>query len=206
MQLFEGYTAGELDRVLTVSRWVAALSLLLTIGAMALNQWLSYRIAAQQKVERDSGKTRLAEAEKELRQLRERMSSVTSSVDKLTTSRKLSATQIEDLKNSLAKAEKGHVVVTYLTIEWDAEDYAKQLAKILEEAGYRVTLSEHLWMSFEQGDVFLTSKDPVLPRHAQALQEAFASIGLAVPALPPGKIATELGVSIEDAVLVVSTR
>src|SRR5215207_9636303 len=206
MQLFEGYSAEELERVLTTSRWVAGFLLLLGFAALCLNHWLIQRIASQQKFERDSGRSRLIAAEEELRRLRGQMSSVANSVEKLTSTRKLSATQVTGLKAALASAEKGRLIIIYLTIEWDAEDYAHQLAKILKEAGYEVTLSDHLWVEFKQPGLFLTSKDGTLPSHALALQRAFLTVGVDVPAAPPEDIGKELEVQIGDAVLVVSNR
>ena len=206
MQLFEGYTAEELERVLTTSRWVAGLLLLLGFAALCLNHWLLHRIATQQKLERNSGKSRLIAAEEELRRLRGQMSSVANSVEKLTSTRKLSATQVNELKAALISAEKGPLIITYLTIEWDAEDYAHQLSKILKEAGYNVTLSDHLWVEFKQSGLFLTSKDGRLPSHATALQKAFAVIGENVPAAPPDEIAKELEIKDGEVVLVVSSR
>jgi hypothetical protein len=206
MQLFEGYSAEELERVLTTSRWVAGLLLLLGFAALCLNHWLIQRIASQQKLERDSGRSRLIAAEEEVRRLRGQMSSVANSVERLTSTRRLSATQVTELKAALSSAEKGRLIVTYLTIEWDAEDYAHQLAKILKEAGYEVTLSDHLWVEFKQSGLFLTSKDGTLPSHAQGLQRAFLTIGVDVPAAPPDDIAKELELQKGDAVLVVSRR
>jgi hypothetical protein len=206
MQLFEGYSADELHRVLTTSRWIAGLLMLLAFGAVALNQWLVHRIASQQKFERDSSKSRLIAAEEELRRLRNQMSSVASTVDKMTSTRNLSAAKVAELKSALAAAEKGKVLITYLTIEWDAEDYAKQLAKVLREAGYDVTLSDHLWVSFDQGGLFLTSKDGTLPPHGKALQQGFAKIGVDAPLVPPGEIGKELSLAEGETVLVVSTK
>jgi hypothetical protein len=206
MQLFEGYTADELHGVLTTSRWIAGLLLVLAMAALALNQWLLHRIATQQRLERESGKTRLITAEEELRRLRNQMSSVASTVEKMTSTRNLPATKVAELKAALATAQKGKVLITYLTIEWDAEDYAKQLAKVLTDAGYDVTVSDHLWVSFEQSGVFLTSKDGSLPDHGYALQRGFAKIGVDVPLVQPGEIAKELTLSGGEAVLVVSNR
>jgi hypothetical protein len=206
MQLFEGYNAAELHRVLTASRWIAGLLILLAVAAVAVNQWLVHRIATQQKLERDSGNSRLMAAEDELRRLRSQISSVASTVDKITSTRRISPAKVAELKNALEAATKGKILITYLTIEWEAEDYAKQLSKILTEAGYHVTLSDHLWVTFEHGGTFLTSQDGTLPSYGAELQRAFAKIGVEAPLRPAGEIGKELALASGEVVLVVGSR
>lgn len=206
MQLFEGYSADELHRVLTTSRWIAGVLVFLAFAAIALNQWLVLLIASQQKLERNTSRTRLIAAEEELRRLRNQLSAVANSMDKMTSTRKLPAAKVAELNAALANIEKGKVLITYLTTERDAEDYAKQLAKVLTEAGYEVTLSDHLWVSFDQSGLFLTSKEGNLPEHGKQLQGAFSKIGVDLPGLPPGEIGKELVFSSSEVVLVVSGR
>jgi hypothetical protein len=206
MQLFEGYTADELHRVLSASRWIASLLLLLTVGAFALNQWLIHRIASEQKLEREAGKSRLIAAQEELRRLRSNTTAVTSTLDKLTVPRKLTADQISKLRSVLSSAEKGKVVVTYLTVEWDSEDYAKQLAAVLKEIGFTVQVSEYLWVDLEHDGLFLVSTAATPSATMLALQKAFSQIGIEVPFHPPGIIAKEIGAEHGETILVVSNR
>jgi hypothetical protein len=206
MQLFEGYTVDELHRVLGASRWIASLLLLLTVAAFAVNQWLVHRIATQQKQERDVGKTRLISAEEELRRLRSQTSAVTSTLDKLTSSRKLTVEQIAKLRSALASAEKGKVIVTYLTVEWDSEEYAKQLATVLKEIGYDVVLSDYIWVHLDHDGLFIVSSAKVPPTAAIKLQAAFAQIGVEVSMPPVGDIAKEVGAENGETILVVSNR
>ena len=206
MQLFEGYTTDELHRVLSASRWIAGLLLLLAVAAVAFNQWLTHRIASQQKLERDSSKSRLIAAEEELRRLRSHTTAVTSTLDKLTVPRKLTPEQIFKLQSVLTLADKGKVVITYLTVEWDSEEYAKQLAKVLKEIGYDVQLSEYLWVDLEHDGLFIVSTAKTPTKVATALQAAFAKIGIDVPSHPPGNIAKEVGAENDETILVVSNR
>ena len=206
MQLFEGYSADELHRVLSVSRWIAGLSLMVAVAGFAVNQWLVSRIASQQKLERDAGRTRLVAAEEELRRLRTQASAVTSTLDKLTAHRKLSAKQISDLRSILAGAEKGKVVITYLTVEWDAEDYARQLATVLKEIGYDVSLSDYIWVHLDHDGLFLVSSAPALPLAALKLQAAFEQIGINIQTQPAGAIPKEIGAENGETILVVSNR
>ena len=189
-----------------MSRWLAALFLLLAAGAFILNQWLVGRIASQEKIEREGGRSRLLAAEEELRRIRTQTTAVTSSLDKLTAPRKLSPTQITKLRDALATAEKGKVVITYLTVEWDAEEYARQLGSVLQEIGYDVTVSDHLWVTLDHDGLFLVSTSEPLPATAMALQSAFTKLGIEVPAHPPGEIAKELGAKQDETILVVSNR
>ena len=206
MQLFEGYTADELHGVLTASRWIAGLLILLGVIAVAFNQWLTHRISVLQKAERVETSQRLVERETELRRLRVQAKEVVTTFDKLTTSRKLTASQIETFKGVLKKESGGKIIVTYLTVEWDAEDFARQIADILRGAGLDITFSDHLWVQFDHNGVFITSPDKELPAAAKNLQAAFAAIDMAVPAVPPGGIPKELGAAEGDTILAVGNR
>jgi hypothetical protein len=206
MQLFEGYSADELHRALTVSRWLAGLLFLGGIITLIVNQWLVHRIAEAQKDERVTTRERLVQAEEELRRMRTKTTEVVNTFDKLTSSRKLSATQLPSFITTLEKGEKGKVIVTYLTVEWDAEGYARQLTNVLKEAGIEATLSDHLWVDMDENDIFLVAKDKNPPALAQNLQRAFESTGILVPFFSKPEIAEAVGATSGETVLVVSNR
>jgi hypothetical protein len=206
MQLFEGYSADELHRALTISRWLAAVLFLAGVIVLIINQWLVHRIAEVQKEERTTTRQRLVQAEEELRRIRTKTSEVVSTFDKLTSSRKLTPVQMLTFQDTLKKGGKGKVIVTFLTVEWDAEEYAKQLTNALTEAGIEATLSDYLWVQMDDNDVFLAAKENEPSPVAMNLQRAFESIGVVVPLLSKPEIADAVGAKDGETVLVVSNR
>lgn len=206
MQLFEGYNAEELHRLLNASRWIAGLLLLLTVAVFAFNQWLGARTSTAQQTERSEAIKKLAAAEEELQRQRARASDVASSFDRLTTPRKLTPAQIQQFPTAVALDGSGRVIVTYLTVEWDAEDYARQLGHVLRSAGLNVVVSDHLWVELKENGVFLTGLSDHLSSTGSAVQRAFDAVGIRIPVIASPDTAKAVGARAEDAVLVVSNR
>lgn len=206
MQLFDGYSAEELHRLLNVSRWVAAVFLALALVMFAFNQWIGGRLAGAQQSERTAALRKLAAVEDELRQTRKKESEVASDFDRLIAPRKLSPAQIKRFPTEITPAGPGKVIVTYLTVEWDAEDYARQLGHVLQSAGLNTVVSDYLWMELHTTGVYLTGVGNGLSTMGNAVQRAFEGIGLSIPLIPSPELAKAVGAAPDDTVLVVSNR
>jgi hypothetical protein len=206
MQLFDGFNAEELHRLLGFSRWLAALLFALALVVFAFNQWIGGRLASAQQIERTEALRKLATTENELREIREKTSEVASKVEQLTSPRKLSLAQIKRFPSSISPSGPGKVIVTYLTVEWDAEDYARQLGHMLQSAGLNTVVSDYLWMELHTDGVYLTGTGNGLPTMGAAIQRAFEGVGVKLPLIPSPELAKAVGAAPDDTVLVVSNR
>lgn len=205
MQLFEGYTAEELDRVLTISRVLAAILAILTACAIAVNQWVTHRIAQVHREERVLSRQRMAAAEHELLRMRKDVTEVAADFDKLTTERKLTEKQKAALLSALKSGAKGRILVTFLAVEWDAEPYARQIAELFREAGFDTTLSEHIWVEFEHDGEFLVEAGGVSALAGEVIR-AFGAAGINLRREVSAAVVKEFSLKEGTLVYVVSNR
>lgn len=206
MQLFEGYSADELHGFVQTSRWVAGTCLVIGLVAFGFNQWVARRLADADQKERVEARLRAHRAEEELRRVKNQNTEVVHDLDKLTASRKLSPAQIESVTAALANEEKGRVVITFLTVEWDAEEVSRQFVSLLRKAGFEAVLSDYLWVDLKPDGIYLTSAATELPKAGRSIQRAFSAAGVPLPVIPPGEIARAVGAGPNDTVLVISNR
>jgi hypothetical protein len=160
MALFDGYNIEQLNRILTLSRWILLTLALLIAIAGILNQYISDKIYRFQKVEKDIAEQRLIATEKKIapRIITEHQAGIILSI--------LSK-----------KSKKQNVPLIIATRMMDAEslDYGRQLANILEKAGLSFSFTELSTLSFSGLAVFHnpeTDNSPVLNSVRQALGEA----------------------------------
>jgi hypothetical protein len=210
MPLFSGYTVDEYTRLLTVSRWVFAVLAICAVAAGIFSQWISTQMVAAQVAEQTKMREHLLASQAELRRLSHNTTEVADALGRLTDPRRITASQSAALQKSLASGPRGKVVLTYLSVEWDAEEYARQIADLLIAFGFEVRISEHLWVEMAHDGLFFCSpgSEELPPRSAAAyLHECFAAAGVKLtPTVNSAEICQAVEASEGEAVMVVSNR
>lgn len=142
----------------------------------------------------------LAAAEKEA-------SRASAELQYIRTPRSLSVEQEKLLKGLLSAGPKGKVTVTFLSVEGDAEHYAKQIGKTLSDAGFDVTMSGHLWLQLALDGLFLCVREAgSVPPHGSFIQHAFKTAGIRLKGHYDAQLCDKLNVPKDGVVLAVSNK
>jgi hypothetical protein len=168
---------------------------------------LTARINTLQKQEKTLAEQRLKASEAALGQTRAKAAEVSSELSRYTAPRRLTDAQIASLRKSLRNGPRGKVVMAFLSAEKDAQQYAEQIAKLLTETGFDVSMSKKVWLHFAVGDIFLCARDTTYaPPHAVHIQLCFQSAGLRLRAHQDEKMYSDMGVPDDAIIFVVSNR
>lgn len=206
-----------LDSVTYVYRATVALQVV-GLTFMALGIWAGVHLtrlrerdakAKLEKVETEltASATRLKASEVELEQTKAKTTEVASQLAKFTVPRRLTDEQITSLRQSLPNGPRGKVVMTFLSVERDAEKYTEQIAQVLSAAGFEVTTSKNLWLQLAFGDIFLCARDTSnAPAHAVHIQRCFQGAGLSLRAHQDPKMYSDMSVPEDAIIFVVSNR
>jgi hypothetical protein len=213
MPIFTGYTVEEFTRVLTISRWIFGILAVCTIAAGVFTQWASSRLVELHGADRNELrelKEHLIASQKTLERMSTNSTEVADALAQLTDPRKITEAQKTALRKSLRTGPRGKVIVTFLSVEWDAEKYARQIADLLIAAGFDVSISDYLWVHLDDDGVFLCTREPgALPAQSPAahIQRCFeaARIDLAPPVVST-EICQAVGAPVDATILVVSNR
>lgn len=207
MAIFEGYSADDLNRVLNFSRWTLGILALFTAGAGVFNQWVTERVANLQRAEKVSAQEYLKASEAELAATKAKTAEVAGQLEKFTVPRRLTEQQLTALRKSLPNGPRGKVVMTFLSVEQDAEKYAEQIAEILKETGFDVTVSKHLWLQMALDGIYLNGREAgKVPIHAVHLQQCFKDAGIPVGGFYDPKFMDDLGAPEDAIVFAISNR
>ena len=98
--------------------------------------------------------------------------------------RHLTEQQKASLSRLLANGPKGVVVLTTLSVEDDAPEYADEIGNVLRGAGYKVQISDKIWLRLKLGGIYLVSAGVnTAPPHAIFIQKCFQEVGIRVKGL-----------------------
>jgi hypothetical protein len=207
MAFYEGYTVEQLHRALTVSKWILGIFGIILVCVAIVNQWLTARINTLQQQEKALAEQRLKASDAELDQTRAKAAEVASELARYTAPRRLTDEQIALLRKSLPNGPRGKVVMAFLSVESDAQQYAEQIAQLLTETGFDVSMSKKLWLHFAVGDIFLCARDTsYAPAHAVHIQLCFQAAGLRLRAHQDEKMYSDMQVHDDAIIFVVSNR
>ena len=207
MAFYEGYTVEQLHRALTVSKWILGIFGIIFVCVAIVNQWLTARINTLQQQEKALAEQRLRASDAELDQTRAKAAEVASELARYTAPRRLTDEQVASLRKSLPNGPRGKVVMAFLSVESDAQQYAEQIAQLLTETGFDVSMSKKSWLHFAVGDIFLCARDTTYaPAHAVHIQLCFQAAGLRLRAHQDEKMYSDMGVPDDAIIFVVSNR
>ncbi len=207
MAFYEAYTVEQLHRALTVSKWILGIFGIIFACVALVNQWLTARINTLQQQGKTRAEQELKASEAELDLTRAKAAEVASELARYTAPRRLTDEQIASLRKSLRNGPRGKVVMAFLSVESDAQQYAEQIAQLLTETGFDVSMSKKLWLHFAVGDIFLCARDTSFaPAHAVHIQLCFQAAGLRLRAHQDEKMYSDMGVDDDAIIFVVSNR
>jgi hypothetical protein len=225
MAFYEAYTADQLNRALTASRWMLGGCGVIFVCVAIINQWLTGRITTLERQEKTTAEQRLKGSEvaqqQEKTQTEERLraseielarsklttTAVTSQLAHFTGPRRLTDEQIALLRKSLPDGPRGKVVMTFLSGESDAQKYAEEIAQLLTETGFDVSISRIRWLKLPVGDIYLCARDVAsAPHHAVHIQACFQAAGLRLRGHQDEKMYSDMGVDENAIIFVVSGR
>ncbi|MBL9201316.1 MAG: hypothetical protein JNL39_12465 [Opitutaceae bacterium] len=207
MALFEGYSGDDLNRVLNFSRWTLGILALFTAAAGVFNQWVTERIADLQRAEKTKAHERLKASEEELAATKARTAEVAGQLERLTVPRRLTEVQRAILRKNLPTGPRGKVIVTFLSVERDAQKYADEIGEILKETGFDVVSSNYLWLQLAFEGLYINGREAgKIPSHAIHLQKCFSEAGLRVKGAYDQKMMNDLQAPEDAIAFVVSNR
>ncbi|HKQ36498.1 MAG TPA: hypothetical protein VJ063_00385 [Verrucomicrobiae bacterium] len=207
MPLFEAYTVDQLNRALAITKWMLALCGLVFACVAIVNQWLYYRVTALQRQEKARAEQRLKTSEAELQHTKAETAEIASQLERFTGPRHLTDEQIIALRQSLPKGPRGKVVMTYISIEPDAQKYAEEIGKLLSETGFQVSTSRSRWLKLATEGIYLCARDTsYAPPHAVHIQLCFQSAGLRLRAHQNEKMFNDMSVPDDAVIFVVGNR
>jgi hypothetical protein len=207
MAFYEAYTVDQLHRALTASKWLLGVFGVILACVAIVNQWLTGRIATLQRQEKARAEQQLKASEDELDLTRAKAAEVAGELARYTAPRRLTDEQIALLRESLRNGPRGKVVMAFLSVESDAQQYAEQIAQLLTETGFDVSMSKKSWLHFAVGDIFLCARDTTYaPAHAVHIQLCFQAAGLRLRAHQDEKMYSDMGVHDDAIIFVVSNR
>jgi len=152
---------------------------------------------------------KLTTTTKELEKSRARTAEVAEELARFTRPRVLTDDQKVAIRTALASAPKGKVVMTYLSVEKDAELYCRQIGTFLTELEYEVSSPPKLWLQLSLDGLYICVRDlKNPPAHAASLQAGFKAAGITVQGFGDESMFTQVGVPVaEDAfIFAVSNR
>ncbi len=115
--------------------------------------------------------------------------------------------QHQALVAALKAGPKGKVVVTFLSVEGDAQKYAEQITSIFTDAGFDVTLSKKLWLQLALDGVYIAAKEKgAVPLHGPFIQQCFKEAGIPVGGFYDPKFLSDVGAPDDGVVFAVSNR
>ena len=207
MAFYEGYTLDQLHRALTSSKWLLAVVGLIFVCVAIVNQWLAGRITTVQREEKARAEEQLKTSEAELERAKAKAVEIAPRIAPTAAARRLTDAQIASLRKSLPDGPRGKVVMTFLGVESDAQKYAEQIAQVLRESGFDVSMSKNVWLQLAVEGIYLCARDTSnAPAHAVHIQLCFQEAGLRLRAQQNERMYADMGVPNDAIIFVVSSR
>jgi hypothetical protein len=167
----------------------------------------SYRYAATRR--EDKSARAAQRLRRRLKRTKAKTVEVASQLARFSTPRRLTNEQVESLRASLPSGPRGKVVVTFLSVETDAEKFSDQIASLLTECGFEVIRPRKLWLQMALDGIYLVARDTSnAPAHAVHMQNCFKAAGVELPAMQDPRVFSEFAEPIPDdaVILAVSNR
>jgi hypothetical protein len=207
MPALEAYSLDQLHRLLTFSKWALVVCSVILIVFAIVNHWAQGRISTLQQDETQRAQQQLRASRTELAKTKTKTNELTAELSRFVAPRSIPDDQIESLRKCLMDGPRGPVVMAALKSEGDAEAYAAQIGKILEESGYEVTTSSTVWLQLPVKGLYLCARDVAnAPLHAVHLQRCFQTAGVRLRAHEDKKMYADMSVPEDAIIFVVGAR
>ena len=207
MAIFEAYNVDQLHRILTVTKWVLIVCGVIFVLFAIVNQWLVARISALNEEEKEEARQQLRISRSELLKTKAQTNELNAELSRFVAPRSLPDEQAEALRKCLSDGPRGSVVIASLKAESDAEAYAAQIAKLLTDTGFEVSMSNTVWLQLPVKGLYLCARDVAnAPLHAVHIQRCFQTAGLRLRAHEDKKMYTDMNVPEDAIIFVVGAR
>lgn len=214
MSPFEAASLDHLHRLLTFSKWMLIVCGIVFVVFVIVNQLVASRIAALQENEKQRAQEELRASRSELSRTQTKTNELTAKTNELTEElsrfvapRSLPDEQMNALRKCLADGPRGPVVMASLKSEGDAEPYAAQIAKILQDSGFDVTTTTTVWLQLPVKGLYLCARDVGnAPLHAVHIQRCFQIAGVRLRAHEDKKMYADMTVPDDAIIFVVGAR
>lgn len=165
--------------------------------------WISSAQARHQKAVKEAAEAKISEARIDATAAKQ----VADELLRRASNRTITDEQRDQLFSSLQVGPKGRVIVTFLSVERDAQKYAEQIVSILVKTGFDVTLSKYIWLQLALDGVYITAKEKgKVPIHGAFIQNCFREAGIQVRGFYDPKFLKDVGASDDSIVFAVSNR
>lgn len=207
MPMFEASSLDQLHRLFTFSKWAFIVCGIVFLAFVVLNQWAASRMSALQQQEHERTEQQLRASRTELARTRAKTNELSEELSRFVAPRAIPEDQADALRKCLADGPRGSVMIAALKTESDAEAYANQIAKVLTDAGYRVSFSNTVWLQLPVKGLYLCARDVSnAPLHAVHIQRCFQTVGIRLRAHEDKKMYTDMAVPEDAIIFVVGAR
>jgi hypothetical protein len=165
------------------------------------------RISTLHEEEAERAQQALRASRTELLRTKAKTNELNEELSRFVAPRSLPDDQLDALRKCLGDGPRGPVVMASLKSETDAEPYSTQIAKLLKDAGFEVTISKTVWLQLPVKGLYLAAPDVAnAPLHAVHIQRCFQTAGVRVRAHEDKKMYTDMGVPDTAIIFVVGAR
>ena len=205
--VLEAFSLDQLQRLLTFSKWMLLVCGIIFLVFMVVNQYAAARISTLQDQEKKQTQQQLRASRAELNRTKAQTNELNAELSRFVAPRTLPDDQLQALQQCLSDGPRGSVVMSFLKTESDAEAYATQVANLLRDSGFDVTMGSTVWLQLPVKGLYLCARDVAnAPLHAVHVQRCFQTAGIRLRAHEDKKMFADMNVPEGTVIFVVGAR
>jgi uncharacterized membrane-anchored protein YhcB (DUF1043 family) len=207
MPLLEALSLDQLHRLFTFSRWILVVCGIIFLIFIIVNQYVAARISTLQDQEKKQAQQQLRASRAELTRTKTQTNELSAELSRFVAPRTLPDDQMQALQQCLSDGPHGPVIMSFLKTEADAETYATQVANLLRDSGFDVTMGNTVWLQLPVKGLYLCARDVAnAPLHAVHVQRCFQTAGIRLRAHEDKKMYADMNVPEGTIIFVVGAR
>lgn len=179
MPILEAFSLDQLQRLLSFSKWMLIVCGIIFLVLVIVNQYAASRISSIQNQEKREVQQQLRASRTELARTKAQTNELNVELSRFVAPRTLPDDQLQALQQCLSDGPRGAVIMSFLKTESDAEAYASQIANLLRDSGFDVTMGNTVWLQLPVKGLYLCARDVAnAPLHAVHVQRCFQTAGI----------------------------
>ena len=207
MPLLEAYSLDQLNRLFTFSKWMLVVCGIIFLVFIIINQYVASRISSLHDQEKKQAQQQLRASRAELTRTKAQTNELSAELSRFVAPRTLPDDQLRALQQCLSDGPRGPVIMSFLKTEADAETYAMQVANLLRDSGFDVTMGNTVWLQLPVKGLYLCARDVAnAPLHAVHVQRCFQTAGIRLRAHEDKKMYADMNVPEGTIIFVVGAR
>ena len=205
--LLEAFSLDQLQRLLSFSKWMLIVGGIIFLVFVIVNQYAAARISSIQEQEKKQVQQQLRSSRAELTRTKAQTNELNAELSRFVAPRSLPEDQIQPLQQCLSDGPRGPIIMSFLKTESDAEAYATQIANLLRDSGFDVTMGSTVWLQLPVKGLYLCARDVAnAPLHAVHVQRCFQTAGIRLRAHEDKKMYADMNVPEGAVIFVVGAR